>query len=205
LNRTVGALQALVELNTSEVRTSPKSVRFAMELGRRLGLTRQQVLALQYAVVIHDVGMTRLNQEILNKRGPLDEDEQKIIKEHPSAGVQMLEPFLNASDLDEIVRYHHERVDGTGYPHGLSGEHIPLPARIVSVVDAYDSMTSPRAYRTLRSPKDAAQELVENSGTQFDAEVVRIFFDVLVENGEISQEEWTRLKEGDRWLRPASL
>ncbi len=205
LDRTVGALQALVDLNSSEARTSPRAVRFAMELGRRLGLTRQQVLALQYAVVIHDVGMTKLNEEILAKRGPLSDEERESVEEHPNSGVQMLEPFLNAADLDEIVRYHHERVDGTGYPHGLSGEHIPLSARIVSVVDAYDSMTSARAYRTLLTPVDAVEELVENSGTQFDAEVVRLFLDVIAENGEISQEDWTRLKEGDKWLRPASL
>ena len=73
------------------------------------------------------------------------------------------------------------------------------------MIDAYDSMTSPRAYRTLLAPVDAVEELVENSGTQFDAEVVRIFLDVLAENGEINQEDWTRLKEGDKWLRPASL
>jgi len=205
LERTVDALQALVDLNASDVRTSQKAVRFAMDLGRRLGLTRQKILALQYALVIHDVGMTRVGAPILSKRGPLDPDEVELVRRHPSEGVNLLEPFLSADELEEIVRYHHERVDGSGYPQGLTGEFIPLPARVVAVVDAYDSMTSPRSYRNLLSPLQAAGELVEHAGTQFDAEVVRLFLDVLVENGELSQDEWMKLKEGERWLRPASL
>ncbi len=205
LDRTVDALQSLVELHSSEVRSSSRAVRYAMELGRRLGLTRQQVLALQYAFVIHDVGMTRLNHEILKRKGPLKQEEFEMVKSHPTMGVEMLEPFLSADELDEVIRYHHERVDGKGYPYGLSGEHIPLPARIVSIVDAYDAMTSPRAYRTLMSSSEAAAELVANAGTQFDAEVLRLFIDVLAENGELQPDEWSRLKEQDQWLRPASL
>jgi signal transduction histidine kinase/HD-GYP domain-containing protein (c-di-GMP phosphodiesterase class II) len=205
LDKTVDALQSLVELHASEVRTSPRSVRYAMDLGRRLGLTRQQVLALQYAFVIHDVGMTKLNEDIIRKRGPLSEDEVSVMHAHPTLGVEMLEPFMSADELEEIVRYHHERVDGTGYPHGLKGEHIPLPARIVSVVDAYESMTSLRAYRVTMTPADAAEELVKHAGSQFDAEVVRLFLDVLLENGELDRLSWERLKEGEQWLRPASL
>ena len=205
LDRTVVALQSLVELHSSEVHTTARAVRFAMELGRRMGLTRQQILALQYAFVIHDVGMTRINRDILRKKGPLKEEEFELVRSHPTAGVEMLEPFLNAGELDEIIRYHHERVDGTGYPYGLSGEHIPLSARIVSIVDAYDSMTSPRPYRSLMSPSQAAAELIENSGTQFDPEVLRLFLDVLAENGELRNDEWLHFKEEQQWLRPASL
>jgi HD-GYP domain-containing protein (c-di-GMP phosphodiesterase class II) len=205
LDRTVDALQSLVELHASEVRTSPRSVRYAMDLGCRLGLTRQQVLALQYAFVIHDVGMTRLKEDIIRKRGPLSEDEREELRSHPAIGVEVLEPFMSANELEEIVRYHHERVDGSGYPHGLKGEHIPLPARIVSVVDAYESMTSLRAYRVIMTPAEAAEELVQNAGSQFDAEVVRLFLDVLLENGALDRLSWEKLKEGERWLRPASL
>jgi len=116
----------------------------------------------------------------------------------------LLEPFLSADDLDEIVRYHHERVDGSGYPSGLTGEHIPLPARILSIVDAYDSMTSDRAWRPAKTPGDAAAELIDNAGTQFDAEVVLAFLDVLAENAELSRREYLRLKEDQTWLHPAS-
>jgi signal transduction histidine kinase/HD-GYP domain-containing protein (c-di-GMP phosphodiesterase class II) len=205
LQRTVRALQALVDLHGTETRATKRAVRYAMELGRRMGLTRHQILALQYAVVIHDVGMTRQRRDLLRRRGPLDPGEVQEVRRHPGEGAELVEPFLSADELEEAIRYHHERMDGTGYPHGLSGEHIPLVARIVSVVDAYDSMTSPRPYRRTLRPSEAGSELVENAGSQFDPDVVRAFLDILAENGELSREDYMHLKEGERWLRPASL
>jgi signal transduction histidine kinase len=205
LGRTITALQALVDLQGSPDGATRRAVRLAMELGNRMGLTRQQILGLQYACVIHDVGMVKIDEEILRKREPLSDDERTRIRTHPTDGVELLEPFLSSDELDEVVRYHHERVDGTGYPSGLTGEHIPLTARIVAVVDAYDSMTSPRPYRSMTRPFEAAEELVANAGTQFDPEVVREFLDTLAESGELSREEWTRLRESETCLRPASL
>jgi signal transduction histidine kinase/putative methionine-R-sulfoxide reductase with GAF domain len=205
LQRTVRALQALVDLHGTDARATRRAVRYAMELGRRMGLTRHQILALQYAFVIHDVGMIRQDRELLRKRGTLSPEERKLVRNHPVDGVELVEPFLSADELEEVIRYHHERIDGTGYPQGLIGEHIPLAARIVSAVDAYDSMTSPRPYRRTLRPHEAAEELAENAGSQFDPEVVRLFLDVLAENGELSRDEYQRLKDGERWLRPASL
>ena len=204
LERTVDALEALVRLQNEGGGTSRRAARLAMDLGRRLGLTRRQILALQYACMIHDVGMTAIDSSIVRKAGPLTEQELEIVKGHPAHGVSLLEPFLSADDLDQIIRYHHERVDGRGYPAGLSGEHIPLPARILAIVDAYDSMTSDRAWRKARRPADAAAELIEHSGTQFDAEVVQTFLDVLAENAELSRREYLRLKDEQTWLHPAS-
>lgn len=204
LDRTVDALEALLRLQNEGVGTSRRAARLAMDLGRRLGLTRRQILALQYACMIHDVGMTAIDSSIVRKAGPLTDSEREIVESHPGRGVSLLEPFLSADDLDEIVRYHHERVDGTGYPAGLAGEHIPLPARILAIVDAYDSMTSDRAWRPARTPGDAAAELIDHAGTQFDAEVVLAFLDVLAENAELSRREYLRLKEDQTWLHPAS-
>lgn len=204
LERTVDALEALLRLQNEGVGTSRRAARLAMDLGRRLGLTRRQILALQYACMIHDVGMTAIDSSIVRKQGPLTDQEREIVQSHPGRGVSLLEPFLSADDLDEIIRYHHERVDGTGYPSGLAGEHIPLPARILAIVDAYDSMTSDRAWRPARTPGEAAAELIDNAGTQFDAEVVLTFLDVLAENAELTRREYLRLKEDQTWLHPAS-
>lgn len=204
LEKTIDAVEALISMESSEVGTSRLAVRLAMDLARRMGLTRQQILALQYACLIHDVGMTSIDPSIVRKRGPLSESELELVRKHPNQSVDLIEPFLSADEVDEIIRYHHERVDGSGYPNGLSGEHIPLPARILGVIDAYDSMTSERPYRNPRNPVEAARELVDNAGTQFDVEVVRCFLDVLGENGELSRSEYLTLKEKQPWLHPVS-
>lgn len=205
LQRTVGALQALVDLQSTDTQPNRRMVRYAMELGRRLGLTRKQILSLQYACVVHDVGMIKVGWDVMKKPGPLNSGEVELVRQHPNEGVELVEPFLGADDLDEAIRYHHERMDGTGYPAGLSGEHIPLSARIVAIVDAYDSMTSPRPYRAMLGAVEAATELINSAGTQFDPEIVRMFVDILAENGEINRQDWTHLKESDPCLRPASL
>jgi signal transduction histidine kinase/HD-GYP domain-containing protein (c-di-GMP phosphodiesterase class II) len=204
LERTVDALEAMVRLQHEGVGTSRRAARLAMDLGRRMGLSRRQVLALQYACMIHDVGMTAIDTSIVRKAGPLTDQEKELVRSHPGRGVTLIEPFLSADDLDEIIRYHHERVDGTGYPAGLRGEHIPLAARILAVIDAYDSMTSDRAWRKALRPSEAATELLDNSGTQFDVEVVQSFLDVLAENAELDRDEYQRLKDGQPWLHPAS-
>jgi HD-GYP domain-containing protein (c-di-GMP phosphodiesterase class II) len=205
LQKTVSALQALVDLQSTDTQPKRRMVRYAMELGRRLGLTRKQILGLQYACVVHDVGMVNVDWEILKKPGPLNNEERELIRQHPADGVELVSPFLGPDEIDEAIRYHHERVDGKGYPNGLSGDHIPLAARIVAIVDAFDSMTSTRAYRPARVAADAAAELIKEAGTQFDPEIVRLFIDILAENGEINRDEWTQLKESDPCLRPASL
>jgi len=204
LQQTVMALQALVDLQTAQEGTTRRTVRLCMDLGRRMGLSRRQILALQYACVIHDVGMVKLDWEILRKRGPLTDEELDRIQSHPGEGIELITPFLDSAELDEVIRHHHERVDGTGYPSGLRGDHIPLSARIVAVVDAYDAMTTSRPYRPKQRPADAARELVANAGTQFDPEVVRQFLDVLAECGEISRDDWISLKEGEQWQHPVS-
>ena len=121
------------------------------------------------------------------------------------SGLELLKPFLSADELGRAIRHHHERFDGTGYPEGLAGEAIPLSARILAVIDAYESMTSDRPWRRARRPAEAASELMTHSGTQFDRRVVEAFVDVLAENAELGRNEYLHArKEDPECLHPLS-
>jgi HD-GYP domain-containing protein (c-di-GMP phosphodiesterase class II) len=148
-----------------------------------LGLLLARVIApeeadeaqLSYGFLLHDIGKLAVADAVLNKPGKLDEEDWRLIKQHPEQGAKILSaiPFLDRA-LD-VVRHHHERWDGTGYPAGLSGEEIPLWARIFAVVDTVDAITSDRPYRPARSLDAALDELREGAGTQFDPICVEAF------------------------------
>jgi HD-GYP domain-containing protein (c-di-GMP phosphodiesterase class II) len=116
---------------------------------------------------------------LINKAGPLSEDEWEIVREHPVAGAEILAPVPFLYGVRTIVRHAHEHWDGGGYPDGLAGAQIPLGARIVLAADAYHAMTSDRPYRAGKSEEEARAELIDNSGTQFDPEVVEALLSVL--------------------------
>jgi HD-GYP domain-containing protein (c-di-GMP phosphodiesterase class II) len=129
--------------------------------------------------LLHDIGKVGLPATILEKEGPLTADERRQMEEHSIIGERIL---LNVQDYEEIasiVRHHHERIDGTGYPDGLRTEEIPLLARIIGVADAYNAMTSGRPYRAALSPRDALAQLASGSGSQFDPHVVAAFLEIL--------------------------
>ncbi len=128
---------------------------------------------------MHDIGKLGIEEKILNKVDPLTEEEWKIIKRHPISGKEILRPVFFEKDGLEIISQHHERFDGNGYPHGLSGKETNILAQILSVADAFDAMTSARAYRKPLSKSEAIRELKENSGSQFNPEVVNIFLKIL--------------------------
>lgn len=148
----------------------------AVELGRELGLGEEALEQLRYAAIFHDIGKIAIPDAILNKPGPLDEDEREVMMRHPVIGAEMIEPipFL-AAEVREMVRHDHEHFDGSGYPDGLAGERIPLGARIILVVDSYHAMTSDRPYREAMASEEAKAELARCSGTQFDPAVVGAF------------------------------
>jgi response regulator RpfG family c-di-GMP phosphodiesterase len=125
--------------------------------------------------LIHDVGKIGIDDAILRKPGRLTGDEYEIIKSHPERGVEIIGPLEFLRPTIPIIRHHHERFDGTGYPAGLSGDGIPLGARILQVADTYDAMTSSRAYRQALPAEVALEELVRCRGTQFDPELVEVF------------------------------
>jgi putative two-component system response regulator len=147
----------------------------AVALARQLGQTDEQVEAVGYGAVLHDVGKIGVSEAVLLKDGPLTDTERAEMQRHPTIGADILEPLRLGRLISPIVRSHHERWDGRGYPDRLRGEEIPLGARIVSVVDAFDAMTHDRPYRTGMSLDQAREELARCAGTQFDPALVELF------------------------------
>ena len=145
----------------------------ALRIGTEISLPGEQMEALASGALLHDVGKIGIPDRILQKSGRLTEDEYADIKRHPVLGVSILTPAKELAFALPVVKHHHERFDGTGYPDGLRGEDIPLIARIVSVADAFDSMIRTRPYGYGISRKAALREIEENSGTQFDPRIVR--------------------------------
>jgi HD-GYP domain-containing protein (c-di-GMP phosphodiesterase class II) len=124
--------------------------------------------------VLHDIGKIGVPDSILNKPGKLDTDEWVIMKRHSEIGSRITQSVPEFVRISDYILAHHERWDGNGYPRGLKGEEIPLLSRILCIVDAYDAMTSERAYRKPMTPEAAIQELIENAGKQFDPDLVEL-------------------------------
>jgi HD-GYP domain-containing protein (c-di-GMP phosphodiesterase class II) len=133
---------------------------------------------LRYGFLLHDVGKIGVPEAILNKPGPLDQEEWLIMRAHPEIGVQMVAGIKSLGPAVEVIRSHHERWDGRGYPAGLGGEEIPLSARIFSVCDAFDAMTSDRPYRRAMPYGQAIGEIMAGAGSQFDPEMVAAFVSI---------------------------
>ena len=155
--------------------TSGSMANRAVAVARRLGLKEEDVSVLAYVASIHDVGMAHITPSVIHEPGQLDSETWVKVAEHPARTVEIVKPIEFQGQVSEIIMAHHERMDGRGYPRGLRGEQIPLGARIIAVVDAYESMTVGRPYRQAMSHADAMQELRDCSGTQFDAKVVEVF------------------------------
>ncbi len=147
----------------------------AMALGSQLHLETPQLAELQVAAHLHDVGKIGIPDAILNKAARLTTEEFAVVQRHPVIGWQILRRISSFQQVARIVRHHHERFDGSGYPDGLRGEDIPLASRLIAVADSYDAMTSMRSYRKAVSAKEAWQELCRCSGSQFDPEAVKAF------------------------------
>jgi putative nucleotidyltransferase with HDIG domain len=153
---------------------SQRVTRHAERIARAMGLSDADVAKVRSAAALHDVGKLHTPREILNKPGRLTNDEFAVIRRHPGDGAAMASG-LGDPMIIAMIRHHHERLDGAGYPAGLAGEAIPLGARIIAVADAFDAMTSHRAYRPASSHKHALDVLEREAGTQLDAEVVAGF------------------------------
>ena len=151
----------------------------ALRLGTRLGLRECDLIALYQGGRIHDIGKIGVPDSILLKPGPLNAEEERQMRAHPVIGESIVKPMPSAANLLPIIRNHHERFDGGGYPDGLIGHKIPLLARIVSVCDAYDALASDRPYRTRRNSDEAADTLMRGAGQQWDRELVSILLSEL--------------------------
>jgi response regulator RpfG family c-di-GMP phosphodiesterase len=147
----------------------------AVRLGQALGLFGRELRQLDLAAKLHDVGKVGVPEAILHKQGPLTPEEDRVIREHPVIGERVLRPIIRSSAVLAGIRSHHERIDGGGYPDGLKGDGIPLLARIISIVDCYDALTTPRAYRRPAPVAEALAHLRSGAGTQFEAEFVEKF------------------------------
>ena len=154
---------------------------YAERLGRALNLESQEILAIRYGGILHDIGKIGVSEAILRKPGPLTEQEWLEIRKHPIIGESIIQPMRFANKVGPIVRGHHERWDGKGYPDGLKEKAIPLGARIVALVDSYDAMTTDRPYRKALSVKRACREIEQDAGSKFDPELVPIFLKLLKE------------------------
>ena len=137
-----------------------------------LGLTSTEVETIAQAGLLHDIGKIGVPEDILRKRGALDAAEWSVMRRHPLIGAQIVSPFECLAGAAVVIRHHHERRDGSGYPDGLIGEAIPLGARIVAVADVFDALTSERPYRSALCRDEALEQLVTEAGTLLDADVV---------------------------------
>jgi putative nucleotidyltransferase with HDIG domain len=151
--------------------------RLSRLVGMELGLNEDDLEWLVHGALLHDLGKLGVADAILEKPGPLTEEEWALIKRHPEVGARMIEPLEFLSRAVPVIRHHHERPNGSGYPDELEGEEIPLAARIVAAVDTYDVMLRggpywPNRYRPKSSPAEALQELRREAGRQFDVRVV---------------------------------
>jgi putative two-component system response regulator len=174
----------------------------ALGLARLVGLDEQMIEAVGYGAVLHDIGKIGVAEAILNKPGGLDPAEWAEMRRHPLIGAGIVEPLRLGRLVAPIVRGHHERWDGTGYPDGHAGQTIPIGARLVTVVDAYDAITHDRPYRAGRSTAEARSELLRARGSQFDPELVDLFLDHLRDRATSRRSARTDLTRG---LRPVDL
>ena len=158
---------------------------YAAEIGRRYGLSEEELEQLHYSALLHDIGKIGIPDNILNKTGKLTDEEFSTIKQHPAIGGEILKDFTLVPWISAGAQYHHERYDGKGYNQGLLGNDIPLYARIISVADAYDSMNSTRVYRPSMTPEVIYNELKKGKGTQFDADFAQIMMEMMEDHFEV--------------------
>jgi putative nucleotidyltransferase with HDIG domain len=159
-------------------------IALSLEIADELGLSEDDRRLVEFGALLHDVGKIAVPKAIVNKQGPLDEEEWRVMRQHTVAGQRMLNKVGGSmTEVGAIVRASHERWDGNGYPDGIAGEAVPLPARIVSVADAFHAITTTRPYRRAQSPEAAVKELRACAGTQFDPQVVDALVRVLERPG----------------------
>ncbi len=180
LLNTVRALSAAVEAKDMYTKGHcERVIGYAAQIARALKLSPEKIEGVVFGALLHDIGKIGINEEILLKPSRLTESEFNVIKSHPLMGVKILEAVNLPSEVLDIVKYHHERFDGKGYPDGLKKDSIPLVARILAVVDAYEAMTSDRIYRSAMEQEKAIEILQEESGKQFDPQIVTIFIKLI--------------------------
>jgi HD-GYP domain-containing protein (c-di-GMP phosphodiesterase class II) len=177
---TAEALGSALESKDAHTAEHARSlVRNAEAVGRRLGMSAQELRDLRYAAAFHDIGKVAVPEQILNKPGPLTESEKREVERHVEVGAQILSEVDFLAGVLPLVRHCHEHWDGGGYPDGLAGDTIPLGARVILVCDAHDAMTADRPYRRALAPDAAREEIRSSAGGQFDKRVASAFLEAV--------------------------
>ena len=165
---------------------------YGLALARRVEARLAEDPTTGYGFFLHDIGKVGIPEHILCKAGPLSVDEWTVMRNHPIIGAQIVAPIGFLADAVELIRHHHERFDGTGYPDGLAGEDIPLAARVFAVADSFDAMTSDRPYRGSIGIERALAEIRGGAGTQWDPEMVRVFVQMIEDDPPLEDEAFAR-------------
>ncbi len=182
---TMRSLASVVEAKDAGTRGHlDRTERYGLALAWRVDPELAARPEIAYGFFLHDIGKVGVPEHVLRKPGALDPSEWELMREHPAVGARIVEPIRFLGDAVEIVRSHHERWDGGGYPRGLRGPEIPLAARIFAVADSFDAMTSDRPYREALPLGRALDEIAAGAGGQFDPGVVEAFLDLVPEEGD---------------------
>jgi len=181
---TMTSLATVVEAKDPTTRGHlDRTHRYGLALAERIDPDLAARPEVGYGFFLHDIGKVGVSEAVLCKPGPLDEAEWAQMREHPAIGAQIVAPIRFLAEAVDIVRSHHERWDGAGYPRGLAGEQIPLAARIFAIADSFDAMTSDRPYRSAMPLEQALGEIRDGAGTQFDPEAAKAFLDLAYDGG----------------------
>ena len=203
INLYADTLEAMVlALDLREKETGYHSYRvteYALTLARRMKLSETDLSILAKGALLHDIGKIGVPDDILLKPDLLSKKEWKIMKEHPLNGYQLLKKIEFLEEAAQIVLYHHEHYDGTGYPHAISGDKIPIGARIFAIVDALDALTSDRVYKKAISFEEAKEIILSESGKQFDPGIIDVFADIDIEEFAFVRDQIE--KSGAEYLR----
>jgi HD-GYP domain-containing protein (c-di-GMP phosphodiesterase class II) len=174
---TVQKLVSLFDVRESTAGKHSKRVaEYALMAAAKLSLSDDEKKVIEYAAILHDIGLLSVPESVLNKSGKLTRAEWDMIRAHPVIGYNLLRGIPSLNQVSKLILYHHERFDGKGYPCGLKGDTIPIGARVIAVADAFDSMTVKHSYRAAMSPRDALAEIGKCAGSQFCPVVAKVFF-----------------------------
>jgi len=175
---TIGALLSALDARDGVASGHSRRVaNYACALGTVMGLSPKSQRTLELAALLHDIGKILISEQILGKPGKLTDQETYIIRQHPEMGEKIVNGVEFLRETKPFIRHHHERYDGLGYPDGLSGENIPLEARIIFIAEAFDSLRSDSPYRQGRNLEEALAEMERGAGTQFDPRLLRSFIE----------------------------
>ncbi len=196
LNTAVNICKARVLAHAADKRSrwtkghSERVTFYAVAIGKKMGLPNKDIETLKIAGLMHDIGRTGTYDALLDKPVGITEEEFELIKKHPARGAEIIKPISQLHGVSTAVKHHHERIDGKGYPDNLTGDVIPLSARIICVADSFDSISTDRPYRPRRRKEDALAELHIHAGRQFDPEIVQAFQSVFRETGARYSSKW---------------